>query len=87
MIQVRNPGNNKVLSSAVLDEQGRFDLGTVPAGRFRLIAFWTQAKKVSRLPLLDQPESVYCSSENECELKIVLVLHGTDQRFEFCPPK
>jgi hypothetical protein len=87
MIQVRNPGNNEVLFSAVLDEQGRFDLGTIPVGSFRLIAFWVQGEKARRLPLFDQPKPVSCSSENECELKIVLALHGTDQQFEFCPPK
>jgi hypothetical protein len=86
-VQVRKPGNHEVLFSAVLDRQGRFDLGTVPAGRFRLIAFWTQPEKVSRLPLFDQPKPVSCSSANKCELKIVLALHGTDQGFEFCPPK
>jgi hypothetical protein len=87
VIQVRDAENNKVLLSAVLDEEGRFDLGTVPAGRFRLIAMWEKEHEVARLPLFDQPKPVSCSGENGCHLQIVLALHGTDQRFESCPPK
>jgi hypothetical protein len=87
VIQVRNPKNNKVLFSAVLDDKGRFDFGTVPIGTFRLIALWEQGTNVRRLPLFDQPKPVLCSGENECHLEIVLTMHGTDQPFEFCPPK
>lgn len=87
IVQVLNPKNNEILSSATLDEKGRFDLGVVPAGRFRLIAFWSQEKKARRLPLFDQPKALSCTGENECHLQILLALHGTDQRFEFCPPK
>ncbi|MGP8175336.1 MAG: hypothetical protein ACLP7O_12425 [Terracidiphilus sp.] len=86
-IDVRKPWKNKVLFSAVLDEQGRFDLGTVPAGKYRLVTFWMDGKRVRRLPLFDQPKSMSCSSEDVCNLEIALDLHGTDQPFEFCPPK
>jgi hypothetical protein len=87
VIQVRNSRNNGVLFSAVLDEKGRFDLGVVPVGNFRLIALWEQGAKVRRLPLFDQPKPVSCSGENECHLEIVLAVHGTDEPFESCPPK
>ena len=87
IIQVRNLKKDSVLSSAVLDELGRFDLGIVPVGNYRLVAFRMEGKRASRLPLFDQPKPVSCSSENECKLEIVLALHGTDQPFEFCPPK
>jgi hypothetical protein len=87
IIQVRDAKKNNVLFSAVLDEKGRFDLGIVPSGQFRLVAIWEKQKEVARLPLFDQPKPVSCSGENVCDLEVVLVLHGTDQRFEFCPPK
>jgi hypothetical protein len=86
-IQVRDPSKNNVLFSAKLDQQGRFDLGMVPAGKYRLVAFRMEGKMASRLPLFDQPKPVACSSGNECKLDILLVVHGTDQPFEFCPPK
>jgi hypothetical protein len=86
-IQVRDPLKGKVLFSAILDQQGRFDLGIVPAGSYRLVAFRKEGKKVRRLPTFDQPKPEYCSSENECKLEIVLTMHGSDQPFEFCPPK
>ena len=87
IIQVRNLKKDTVLSSAVLDELGRFDLGIVPVGNYRLVVFRMEGKKVIRLPLFDQPKPVSCLSEKECKLEIVLALHGTDQPFEFCPPK
>ena len=86
-IQVRDPRKNEVLFSAALDEQGRFDLGTIPAGKYRFVAIWMEDKKVRRLPLFDQPKPVSCSSEKDCKLEIVLAIHGTDLPFEFCPPK
>jgi len=86
-IQVRHAWKNKVLFSAVLDGKGRFDLGTVPAGKYRLVAFWIDGKRVRRLPLFDQPKPVSCSAEVNCKLDIVLELHASDQQFEFCPPK
>jgi hypothetical protein len=86
-VQVRDPRNNTVLFSTVLDEKGGFDLGIVPAGKYRLVTFWMDGKKVSRLPLFDQPKPVRCSGQGVCELKIVLSVHGTDLPFESCPPK
>lgn len=86
-IEVRKPWKKKVLFSAIVDEQGRFDFGLVPAGKFRLVTFWMEGKRVRRLPLFDQPKPATCSGETECQLNIVLELHATDQQFEFCPPK
>ena len=87
IIQVRELKSNKTLFSAALDEDGRFNLGTVPTGRFRLIAMRRKGKDLVRLPLFDQPKPVSCSVENVCHLEIVLGTHGTDQPFEFCPPR
>lgn len=87
IIQVRNAKNEEVLFSTELDNKGRFDLGIVPAGRFRLIPIWKKDKEVARLPGFDQPKPSSCSGEKECDLRTVLSLHGTDQLFEFCPPK
>ncbi|MGD0902893.1 MAG: carboxypeptidase-like regulatory domain-containing protein [Terracidiphilus sp.] len=86
-IEVRDPLTNEVLSSAAIDERGRFDLGAVPAGKYRLVAFRLLGKKPSRLPLLDQPKPVSCSSKNQCKLEIVLTMHETDVPYLFCPPK
>jgi hypothetical protein len=47
-IQVRDPQENKVLFSAVLDERGQFDLGAIPVGTYRLILFQMKDKKVTR---------------------------------------
>lgn len=86
-VEVVSPSTDKVLASASLNEEGRFDLGIIPAGKFRIIALWQQNGKAKRLPLFDQPTPITCSAAGDCEIKIVLKLHGTDQPFEFCPPK
>ena len=86
-IDVRDPLKNQALSSAAIDERGRFDLGKVPAGKYRLIAFRMLGNKPGRLPLLDQPKPVSCSSENRCKLDIFLTMRETDLPYTFCPPK
>ena len=87
IVQVRDLKSQAVLASAVLDGQGRFDLGEVPAGQFRFIAFQRQGSKIRRLPLFNQPRPVSCSDKQACRLDIVLTMHATDQPFELCPPK
>jgi len=87
IIQVRDPKTSKVLASAMLDQNGRFDLGQIPQSEYRFIAAWQQADRLKRLPLFDQPTAVSCPADALCEVNIVLKLHPTDQLFEFCPPK
>jgi len=86
-IQVRDARTNNALASAQLDSEGRFDLGKIPRGTFRLIAFRQKGEVVSRLPLFDEPQSITCGAAVECKVKITLKIHGTDQPFETCPPK
>jgi hypothetical protein len=87
IVEVVSPNTDKVLAAASLNEEGRFDLGVIPAGKFRFIAVREQNGNAKRLPLFDQPSPVVCPSTGNCEVKIVLKVHGTDQPFEFCPPK
>src|SRR5581483_5985592 len=55
------------------DENGRFDLGSLPAGKYRLIA--------SPYRAFAQPEALECTSQNECNLEITLKANGTDQPY------
>lgn len=87
IVQVRSLDSQAILASEVLDRQGRFDLGDVPAGRFRWIVFQQQGSKIHRLPLFDQPRPVSCSGKQAYRLDVVLTMHGTDQPFESCPPE
>jgi glyoxylate carboligase len=87
LVQIRDSKSTTVLFSVPLDVQGRFDLGTVPAGKYRFLAVWFKGGKISRLPLADQPTALVCSDDAECNLKIVIHFHGTDMPFESCPPK
>ncbi|MGB0062844.1 MAG: hypothetical protein WBP85_00225 [Terracidiphilus sp.] len=86
-VEIRDPGKNKVLASALVDGNGRFDLGQIPRGTFRLIALLRQNGKVRRLPGFDQPAPLSCPVGTQCHVTILLKIHGTDQPFEFCPPK
>jgi hypothetical protein len=87
LVQVRNAQTGTVLFSAPLDEKGRFNLGSVPAGEFRLIAVMIKDGKFNRLPLADQPTALSCNNESACNLRIVIHFHGTDDPIDFCPPR
>jgi hypothetical protein len=58
------------------DDDGRFDLGTVQKGKYRLLPSPTRAWK--------QPTKLECASES-CELNIVLVINPTDLPDAGCP--
>jgi hypothetical protein len=56
------------------DEKGSFDLGTVAAGKYRLLARGFQ-----------QPTDLKCPSGNKCELNIALQVNPTDLPVSVCP--
>jgi hypothetical protein len=88
IVQVRTFAHKAVIVTARVDSQGRFDLGIVPAGQYRLIAARRlQNGKLERQPLADQPKPMSCSGEADCSITAVQHIHGTDERFEFCPPQ
>ncbi len=59
------------------DADGRFDLGTVEPGRYRLLPSPTRGFK--------QPSELQCKDGNTCELKITLKINATDQPDSICP--
>jgi hypothetical protein len=59
------------------DANGHFDLGTVKAGSYRLLASPTRAFK--------QPSELKCAEGSTCELKIALKINATDQPDSLCP--
>jgi hypothetical protein len=58
------------------DDNGFFDMGTVEAGKYRLLASPTRA--------IQQAADLKCSG-NKCELNIGLRLNPTDQVLSLCP--
>jgi hypothetical protein len=88
IIQVRTEKDKAVIVTASVDSQGKFDLGIVPAGQYRLIAARRfQNGKLGRQPEADQPRPMVCTGEADCSITAVQHLHGTDLPFEFCPPQ
>jgi hypothetical protein len=87
LVQIRDQKTNTVLLSASLNEKGQFDFGLVPADEYRFLALWMKDGKIRRLPIADQPKTLSCSGEKECNLTIVIHFHGTDNPIDFCPPK
>jgi hypothetical protein len=87
VMQIRDLKTNAVLFSAPLLEDGRFDLGKIPAGEFRLLAVWAKGGELTRLPLADDPKAMSCSGAPECQVKAVIHFHGTDDFYDSCSPK
>jgi hypothetical protein len=59
------------------DRNGHFDLGTVKAGKYRLLASPHRGFK--------QPSELRCQDGNMCDLKITLVLNPSDLPDAPCP--
>ena len=59
------------------DVNGRFDLGIVSQGKYRLLASPNRG--------FAQPTALQCSDANTCELMITLVVNPTDQPAVNCP--
>jgi len=86
-VQIKDLKTEKVLFTTELDGEGQFDLGAMPAGKFRFLVVWLKDGRIRRLPIADQPNDLFCSAENVCYLKIVIHFHGTDKPIDCCPPK
>ncbi len=88
IIEVRNPQTRSVIVHVKVNKEGQFDLGLIQAGKYRLIAAREkQNGKLKRMPLADQPAPMSCSDDSACRVVAKQHLHGTDQKFEFCPPQ
>jgi hypothetical protein len=89
VVQVRTIKDRHVIATSTVDSNGKFDLGSIPPGQYRLIAARRlQDGKLERQPLADQPKPMSCSGAlSDCAITAVQHLHGTDMPFEFCPPQ
>lgn len=66
------------LKNVPTNAYGRFDLGTIKPGRYRLLPFPTRA--------FQQPVKLECpAGESTCDLKIALRANITDQPDSGCP--
>ena len=72
-ISQRKQVNVKVTTT---DANGRFDLGAVEPGRYRLLPSPSRVFK--------QPSELQCKDGSTCELKITLTLNATDQPDSIC---
>ncbi len=73
----RSPDNQEVLRTVKTDKAGRFDLGDLVAGRYRIVASWTRAFR--------QPNQLQCSKTGDCHLAIQLKARATDGPESVCP--
>lgn len=87
IVQIRNPQDGKILLSAQLNQEGRFEFDQVPAGAYRLVAVSEKLGGFRRLPLSDQPRPMSCSVAGECHVEAVIRYHGTDDPIDLCPPR
>lgn len=67
------------VSKVSTDSKGRFDLGKVDKGDYRLLASPTRAFR--------QPDEMWCRADAECVLEITLQANSTDLPDSQCPVK
>ena len=73
-VSARKQNESRITST---DSAGRFDLGNVKPGKYRLLASPHRG--------FAQPAELKCSAEKSCSLKIVLKVNPTDLPYAGCP--
>lgn len=86
-VELRDQQSESVLYRIPLREEGNFRMDGVPAGNYRLLIVNGATNVASRPPLMDQPANLQCGEAPVCQLEIMLKTHGTDQLYEYCPPR
>ncbi|HKF46304.1 MAG TPA: hypothetical protein VKB38_03030 [Terracidiphilus sp.] len=88
IVEVRDPKKSKALYSAPVNLRGRFDLGLVKAGTFRLIvAIKVHGGVLERPPGFDQPARMDCSGDGECNIRPIVRADHSEDSLASCPPK
>lgn len=86
-IELRTPKTSVVLQSTEA-KNGKFDVGKVKAGSYRLIVVSRSSSGLQRLKGWNQATRFACKGgTTNCELTFMLTLHGTDNPIDYCPPK
>ena len=67
------------VKTVTTNAKGNFDLGTLSAGKYRLLSSPTRA--------FAQPEKLECWGQQECKLDITLMANPTDLPYAACPVK
>ena len=86
-VELRWPKSGAVLQSTP-SKNGTFDFGKVKAGSYRLVVVKRSPSGPERLKGWDQAKSLDCKDvTTNCEITVVLTVHGSDDPIDFCPPK
>ena len=86
VVQLRDFTSKAVLKTAVLQNQGRFELGSVPHGKYRFIVVQMKNGVATRFGF-EQPVQLMCKATNVCNLRVILPVGGTDRLENFCSPQ
>ena len=81
------PGDHGVILTTKTDENGRFELGHLVSGQYRLIVLGgAQSAKPERIGF-DQPVRQACEGTPKCDVLYILNASPTDQAVNLCSPK
>jgi hypothetical protein len=80
------PGQT-VLGTATPGQDGRFSLGPLKSGYYRLLAARRNNGSIERLAPFSPPAAIECQGTNPCEVDIRLIGGATDQVTDTCPPR
>jgi hypothetical protein len=87
MLQLRTADGAKILQFAPVDDRGRFEFASVPAGEFRIVPVRIVEGKEKKVTGFNPPQPLHCHAGARCELRVVLPVRPTDLMYTFCPPK
>jgi hypothetical protein len=86
-VLLRTVPGQETIASAAIEKDGRFSLGTVKAGPYRLISVRMVGEVAQRPGATHQPDKLSCEGANACEVKVMLGATPTDQVTDLCPPR
>lgn len=86
-VQLRKPSMETVIRWAVPSSNGRFTLGPVAAGAYRVIVVGLRKGRAERLAGFTQPTKLQCIGRKSCNIKVVPLVHGSDNPIDSCGPR
>ena len=86
-VRISDPTAKKVLYSSTLDNLGKFEFASIPAGEYRISAELLGHGVYWRLAVVDKSQDLSCTRGPECRLEVMIWWKQTNYRMVACSQK